>query len=139
MALSVFEEKDKQPTEEDLESALGNTYHAWKVLCDFVSEKYPKATTEWKYSGIKYGWGMRLRDKKRAIIYLTPSSGIFQFGLVLGEKATNDCRSAALSPFVLSEIESSRVYAEGRGIRLAVTSESLLADLKKLILIKLKY
>jgi hypothetical protein len=42
MAISIFDEKDKFPTEADIESALGESYKCWKGIIEFVFQNYIK-------------------------------------------------------------------------------------------------
>ena len=93
---------------------------------------------EWKHSGKNYGWGFRLKDKKRAIIYLTPVDRSFLFSIVFGEKATQEALQSTISEELKEIISTARVYAEGRGIRVEVKSANIISDLQQLILIKLK-
>ena len=89
------------------------------------------------HSGKNYGWGFRLKDRKRAILYLTPCDDCFKASLVFGEKATKEALAGDISDGIKKIIESARVYAEGRGFRVEVTGPEIVADIKKLILIKL--
>jgi hypothetical protein len=137
MALSVFDDKSKKPSDRDLAGALGETYTLWKELKDFVLQQYPVVAEEWNHSGKNYGWGFRLKDKKRAILYLTPGDGCFKASLVFGEKATKEALASGIAGDVKEIIASARVYAEGRGVRIDVSGPEIVADIKKLILIKL--
>ena len=138
MALSIFDDKSRNPTDKDLTGVLGETYALWKDLRDFVLQQYPGAAEEWYHSGKNSGWGFRLKDKKRAILYLTPCDGCFKASLVFGEKATKEALAGNISEDIKKIIESARVYAEGRGVRVDVTGPGIIADIKKMILIKLK-
>ena len=137
MALSVFVDKSKKPTDRDLAWALGETYALWKELKDFVLQQYPGAAEEWYHSGKNSGWGFRLKDKKRAILYLTPGDGFFKASLVFGEKATKEALGGDVSDEIKKIIASARVYAEGRGVRVDVSGPKIVADIKKLIVIKI--
>ena len=139
MALSIFDDKDKFPTESELKAALEGSYDCWKSIIDFVFQSYAKTEAVWSFSGVKYGWSLRLKEKKRAIVYLIPCDKFFKMGIVFGEKATADCRKSDISKSVLAQIEAAPVYAEGRGIRFDLTDSKLLEDVKKLILIKFRY
>ncbi|MBI9068622.1 MAG: DUF3788 family protein [Salinivirgaceae bacterium] len=55
---------------------------------EYTLLKYPEAVEHWNYSGKKYGWGFRLKDKKRAIIYLIPQDSYFLVAFVFGKIAT---------------------------------------------------
>jgi len=138
MAVSVFDDKSKKPTDRDLAGALGEMYALWRELKDFVLQQYPSAAEEWNHSGKNYGWGFRLKDKKRAILYLSPGDGCFKASLVFGEKATREALAGHISDEIKKIIESAKVYAEGRGVRVDVTGPEFVADIKKMILIKLK-
>ncbi len=138
MALSIFDDKSLMPTEQMLAQALQDSYLWWDQLRAFVIKHYPPAMEEWKHSGKNYGWGFRLKDKKRAIIYLTPVDRSFLFSIVFGEKATQEALQSTISEELKEIISTARVYAEGRGIRVEVKSANIISDLQQLILIKLK-
>jgi hypothetical protein len=138
MALSIFEDKSMIPANDDLSRVLGDIYELWNDIKDFVHKQYPDVSEEWNYSGKNYGWGFRLRDKKRVVVYLIPCSGFFKVGLVYGENATKEALNSAVSNEIKSIIENAKVYGEGRGFRIDVTNKEIVEDIKKLITIKLK-
>jgi hypothetical protein len=137
MALSIFTEKEKSPMEKELSGALDVNYKLWKELREFVLKEYPAAVEEWKYSGKNYGWGFRLRDKKRAIIYMTPCDKYFLASLVFGEAASKEALNSKISDNIKKIITDVKVYAEGRGIRIEVKNSKILNDIKILVKIKL--
>ena len=139
MALSIFDDKSKAPVDNDLAKVLKVNYIHWNDIKTSVFKHYPSAKEEWNYSGKSYGWGFRLRDSKRVIIYMTPCNGYFLFSLVFGEKATNEAYESKLTKETISIIKAAKVYGEGRGIRIEVKDDKLIEDIKKLIQIKLKY
>ena len=137
MALSIFEEKEKIPEDNDLKKALGDNYHIWNEIKEYVYLKYPEAMEKWSFPGKKYGWSYSLKDKKRAIIYMTPSDGYFMVGLVFGQKATDQAMAMDLSAKIKEIISEAKVYAEGRGFRIEIISNEFIEDIKKLIEVKL--
>ncbi|HEY5124177.1 MAG TPA: DUF3788 domain-containing protein [Ignavibacteria bacterium] len=139
MALSIFENKSKTPDEKELSEVLGKNFKLWNELKEFTKKEYSGAEAEWKYSGKNYGWGFRLRDKKRVIVYLTPCDGYFLLSIVFGEKATKEALSSGISKDIKKIIESAKVYAEGRGFRVDMKDRKIIGDIKKLIQIKLSY
>lgn len=138
MALSIFDNKEIIPDANQLKYVLGKTYEIWDEIKTFVLNQYPKAIEEWNYSGKNYGWGFRLKDKKRAIIYLTPCNNFFLFSFVYGEKATKAALNSNISKEIKQIIESAKVYAEGRGVRLEIHNNDSISDIKELIKIKLE-
>lgn len=135
--LSIFQDKTIVPTDRDLAGRLGSTFNLWIQIKDFVFEKYPKAVAEWNYSGIKYGWNFRIKDKKRAIIYFLPRDNYFKVAFVFGQKATDFILESDISPEIKNDLEQATKYAEGRGIRIEVKDNQILANIEKLIVIKL--
>ena len=139
MDQSVFMNKGIIPDDIDVQVELGEAYTFWKEIMDFVIMKYPKAAMEWSYSGSKYGWSFRLKDKKRVIIYLLPREKYFKVALVFGQKVYDLILDSPISESIKTELAVARVYAEGRGIRIDVKDRVVLTDIKKLVEIKLSY
>lgn len=137
MSLSIFNDKSLIPGNDDLSRVIMNTYAFWDDIKKYVYDNFPDVSEEWNYSGKNYGWGFRLRDKKRVIVYMIPCQVFFKVGLVYGEKATNEALSSTISKEIKSIIENAKVYGEGRGFRIDVTSEDIMEDIKKLLMIKL--
>ena len=137
MDTSIFMDLNKKPKTDDLKVPLEKTYEFWMQIRDFVFEKYPLAVEEWHVSVKKYGWGFRIKDKKRAIIYLSPRSGYFFVTFVFGQKATDQILASDISKSVKAELIDSKVYMEGRVIRLEIKDNSCLEDIKRLIEIKI--
>ncbi len=137
MDKSIFTDKKNIPSQNELKDSLGNTYHLWKLIEETVHRRYPASLDEWNYPGEKYGWSFRLKDKKRAILYLLPRDQYFKVAFVFGQKATDAIMKSGISDTIKTELENARVYAEGRGIRIDINNESLLNDINELIAIKL--
>ncbi len=139
METSIFSNKDEKPDDFQLSGALGGIFTQWMEIRDYVLEVYPAAIEEWSFPGPKYGWSFRIKDKKRAIVYLLPRDGFFLTAFVFGEKATAEARKSEISQDIMQIIEMAKVYAEGRGFRIEVRNGNSANDIKKLIDIKLKY
>ena len=136
MALSSFADKARAPTEADLRVALGQAYALWTKLLALAANRFPTITPVWKFSGKMTGWGLRLVDRERVILYMTPQDGQFLVSFVLGERATAATRRAKLPADVQQAIEAATRYAEGRGIRIPVQRATKLAALIRLAEIK---
>ena len=134
---SIFTDKELVPDEEILKTTLGMTYKFWQTLVNYVHSIYPKTIEEWSFSK-SGGWNFRMKDKKRTIIYLLPRESFFKVALVFGQKATDEVLKSKIATDIKTELESARVYAEGRGIRIEVKDEKIENDIKELINIKIK-
>ena len=96
MALSALDDRSKRPTDDDLTAVLGRTKQLWDRLADDVAQTYPPVNQEWGFAGAKYGWSLRLKRKKRNILYLIPQRRHFLCAFVFGGKATEAAREADL-------------------------------------------
>ena len=139
MDKSVFTDKQQTPGSEDLAGALGKTFEWWKSIVDDVLEKDPAAQAEWHYAGEKYGWSFRIKDKKRTIVYMLPRENYFKVAFVFGQKATDELMNGPVAPEIKKELAAAKVYAEGRGIRIDVTREEMLQNVRLLIDSKLNH
>jgi len=136
MALSAFDDKSQEPGPEAVAAALGPAAEHWDKLISDLETRFDPLALTWMFSGKKWGWSLRLKQKKRAVVYLTPAEGFFLAGFALGQKAVDAAFESALPRTVLDTIESSPKYAEGRGVRLEVHTREdvdsirLLAEIK---------
>jgi len=130
--------KDSIPDDQQLKIALGTTYPFWETIKEKVKVLEPLSTENWHFSGQKFGWSYRISDKKRVIIYLLPREGYFKVAFVFGDKAVESITQSDIDPQIVKELLETKKYAEGRGIRLDVREENALADIFKLMEIKIK-
>ncbi len=139
MDTSIFPDKNYKPDSQMLGEALGDLMVVWEQLSSYVKQVYPAAIEEWNFPGAKYGWSFRLKDKKRAILYLLPRDKFFMAAFVFGEKATTEALESNISPGIKNIISSAMVYAEGRGFRIEIRTGEETEDIKKLVDIKLSH
>jgi len=138
MDISVFTDKSTMPDESSLRVALGDGFVFWEEIMDYTRKAYPAVSEEWNFPGAKYGWSFRMKDKKRAIIYLLPRDRYFMVAFVFGQKAYAEIMQSQVSMKIRDELALARPYAEGRGIRIDVHDNSILPDIFQLIGVKLK-
>lgn len=129
-----LDDKTKVPDDAALAAALGKTKTLWDEFARHVAAEYAPVTEAW---GFYKSWSLRLKRKKRTIIYLLPRDGHFLCAFVFGEKATAEARRSKLPKAILKTINDAKVYAEGRGFRWEVRNERDIASMKKLAAIKM--
>lgn len=136
MALSAFDDKSQEPGLEAVAAVLRPAAVLWEQLISELGTRFEPLALDWVFSGKKWGWSLRLKQKKRAVVYLTPAERFFRAGFALGQKAVDAAFDSALPRTVLDTIESAPKYAEGRGVRLEVHTRKdvdgilLLAEIK---------
>ena len=137
MALSVFDDKEKKPRPRDLELMLGRTNGHWHTLVSHISTEHAPLEETWIFSGAKWGWSLRLKQKKRTVLYLTPCQGYFLAGFALGEKAVESAHASSLPDTVVAAIDTAPRFAEGRGVRLEIRNKKDAESTKRLAAIKM--
>jgi hypothetical protein len=129
-----FDDKEKAPDDKALAKGLGPSKKLWDEFVLHVAADFAPVTEAW---GFYKSWSLRLKQKKRTIVYLLPRDGHFLCAFVYGGKATEAARQAKLPKAVMTEIEDAPVYAEGRGFRLEVRTAKDLETMKTLAAIKM--
>jgi hypothetical protein len=137
MALSAFDDKSKQPRAGDLKSVLGRASAHWNSLIAHIVAEYAPLEETWNFSGANWGWSLRLKQKKRTVLYMTPCNGLFLVGFALGEKAVKAAHESPLPGSTLTVIDKAKKYAEGRAVRIEVKSKKDLEITKKIAAIKM--
>jgi hypothetical protein len=137
VALSVFDDKSRQPTEADLARALKGSFVFWNDLKKRIASRFTPLTVEWGFTSKTTGWGLRLKHKERIVLYMTPCEGYFLASFALGQKAVQAARNSELPASIMQVVDSARKYAEGRGVRLKVTSARDVRSIEKLAVIKM--
>lgn len=136
MPLSVLTDKSQEPTDEDLRDVLGKAYEVWTQLINAVAERIGPITQVWGFTSKSTGWGLRIRQKDRVILYMTPQTGKFLVSFALGEKAVAAAKLCRLSPTLLKAVDDAPRYAEGRGVRIEVTGKRQVQGLAILAQVK---
>ncbi len=134
---NAFIGKSAQPTSDEVTAALGSAAAVWKEFLDWLAEEKGIAEQEWNSTSPKYGWALRMKLKKRNIVYLSPCAGCFRVAFVLGDKAMASARESKLSKVVMKALDEAPHYAEGTGIRLMVHESKDLAPIRILAAVKL--
>ncbi|MDM8159714.1 DUF3788 domain-containing protein [Labilibaculum sp. K2S] len=137
MDISIFTDKAAEPTPKDLREQLASLYPLWEQIAECVRKKYPNPKEEWNYPGKNYGWSFRLKDKKRAIVYLLPRQGYFKVAFIFGQKATDQIMAGDIDAAIKEDLAGAKKYAEGRGLTTEVRNAKPINDIEKLIDIKI--
>jgi hypothetical protein len=135
---NVFAGQLEQPTQEAVETALGQSYALWNQLIAELKRELQLDGEDWHSSGVKYGWALRLQKKDRNIVYLGPRSGSFAAALVLGDKAVAIARKSQLPAGLIKTIAETKRYGEGTPVRIEVSTPEDLEIVEILAKIKVE-
>jgi len=139
MTLSIFDNKLKQPADNEIAIVLDKAKQLWDELKECLVKNYNNILEEWKYYGKTSGWTLSLKHQKRTILYLFPCEGFFIVLFVFGKKATVAAKQSSLPKNILNAIRRAKPYVEGRSFRVEVKSAEDLENVKKLAGIKMKH
>jgi hypothetical protein len=134
---NAFIGKPKKPTDSELAEALGSAKSLWDQLLTQLADQYNLVIYEWNSYSPKAGWSLRLKLKKRNIVYLLPCSGCFFVAFVLGDKAIKAAHQSKLPQRVIKIINGATRYSEGTGFRFEIKKPKDLDIVAKLTAIKL--
>lgn len=137
MFANAFLAKSKKPTEKQLSDELGTAKKTWDALLAALSQEHEIDEMEWHSYSPRAGWALRLKHKKRNIVYLSPGNGYFLASFALGDKAMEIARKSDFPKPVIQIIKNAKRYAEGSSIRIEVRTVADIDTVKKLIAIKL--
>ena len=137
MISNAFIGKAKPPTERELMQVLGAAAPLWQELITALKKDCGLQDREWHSHSPKAGWSLRLQDKKRNIVYLTPGRGGFMASFALGEKAMQLARTSEFASQILKILQDAKRYAEGSAVRIDVKSSRDVAAVAKLAAIKM--
>jgi len=122
MIENAFIGKLTQPTPKELAARLGASAELWNQTVAEITKACGITDKEWNCYSPKAGWSLRLKQKKRNVVYLAPCDGCFRVAFVLGDKAMKTARSAEFPEKYAKLIADAPRYPEGSAIRFEVTT-----------------
>jgi hypothetical protein len=138
MLPNAFINKPEVPTDKELAEALGPAKAAWDELIAGLAAEDDVAVQEWKSYSLKTGWALRLKRKKRTIVYLSPCQGCFRVAFILGDRAMQAARQSRLPRRAIALLDEAPRYPEGTGVRLDVRGLKDIAVVRQLAKVKLE-
>ena len=136
MALSAFDDKSRSPRDDELAATLGRAFVSWNELRKIIASRFTPLSEEWGFTK-SAGWGLRLRQPARTVLYMTPCNSYFLASFALGEKAVKAAHESDLPASILEIIDNAKKYAEGRAVRLEVRTAKDVRNVEKLAVIKM--
>jgi len=119
------------PRDEDIRAKLGDVFPLYHELLED-----PALVPEWKYYGAKYGWSLKLFEKKRNLCFINPKEGLFDVAFIYGDRAVQEALAASPRADIEALLRGARHYPEGWGVRVTVGSEAELGQVRLLLAIK---
>ena len=138
MRVGYFIDKNREPSPEEIENALGELKPLWDDLIQSIRTGYsPEEDFKFLY-GKNYGWGRRFRTKGKLLAVLYPAGAGFVVQLIMSESAIDTILTMGFGSNVRQAIDNATPYTEGRWLFIPVEDAEDLSDIKRLLVIKMK-
>lgn len=135
MAIGFFTDKTHQPTEQDIQAALGAAYPLWERLLRFIQTNY-QIPGELSYGGKNYGWNLWYRKSGKSLTSLFPQEGGFIAQVVLGREQAEKAESLDVGENVGRLVRETPQLHDGKWLWIPVTQERDALDVENLLLLK---
>jgi hypothetical protein len=135
---NAFIGSKEKPTQKELTEALGGSAAIWDQILTRIATELGIHDQEWSSYSPKHGWFMKLKLKKRTILYLGPCADCFRASFILGGRAVAAAHESTLSVSVLKALDEAPRYPEGTGLRLTVKTAREVPAILKLARIKIE-
>lgn len=136
---NAFIGKTAEPADAELTAALGPARAVWDQLISRLAADCNIVAAEWNSYSPKYGWALRLKIKKRNILYLGPHLGGFSVAFIFGERAMEAVRQSRLPRKLAESVAGGKRYPEGTSVRIDSAGARDIAGIVQLASIKLQY
>jgi hypothetical protein len=119
------------PTDDEVRALLGRTFPLYQAVLTLAPVR-----PEWRFYGPKYGWSLKLFEKKRNLCFVGVDRGELSVAFILGEKALARALDADLPEPLADKVRHARKYPEGYGVTLSLSKKADLDSVRRLLEIK---
>lgn len=135
MGISIFTDKEQQPTMEEVFAAVGPKRPLWENLTRFIAENY-RIEGDFTFYGKNYGWAIRFRKGGKALLSIYPGKESFTVQIVIGLTQAEKAFRLSLGKNVRKVLEDARKFPEGRWLFINVETEQDVDDVQQLLMAK---
>lgn len=120
----VFTNKSEQPSQNDLEQALGEKIHLFKAIMHGCQVE----ETIWKYYSKSSGWTLQCRRDGLNLFYIQVVDSGFYVWFTLGNEAKKKAIALVSNQQLCKEISLAREYKEGTSFKVDIDTAADIAD-----------
>src|SRR3972149_4543082 len=135
MAIGFFVDKVRHPEPNEVMEILGVAYPLWMRIVDYINTCY-SMVGDMTYGGKNYGWNLWYRKSGKSLVSLYPQENTFIAQVVLGRDQVEKALALSLGENVSRVLHETPSLHDGRWLFIKVTTETDVADLEKLLLLK---
>ena len=137
MATSIFDKKEQQPNENDIEKVLNSKFNVWEYFIEYLQNKHEGIEIEWKFYSKNAGWCLKISNEKgKNIVFLLPNDNYFIVTVNMGVKIKEQVLQSNISDENKKIIENTKIYAEGISTLFTIKDKEDLEDIKTILNIR---
>ncbi len=134
----VLGDKNIFPSDEYLQSIIGDKMIMWRELLRYVKDKYKDITEEWRYYNDGRQWLFKMQQKKKTIFWASVLKDTFRITFYFGNKAEPLIEGSTVPPKIKDDFRNAVRFGALRPITTIVNENQDLDNIIKLIDVKVK-
>ena len=134
----VLGDKNIFPSDDYIQSIIGDKIVMWKKLSGYVKDNYKDITEEWRYYNDGKQWLFKMQQKKKTIFWASVLKDTFRITFYFGNKAEQAIEAISLPQKIKDGFRDARRFGALRPITTIVNGNEDLDNILKLIDVKVK-
>jgi hypothetical protein len=135
MEKPCLNDENQYPSDEVLSQYLEQAKDVWDSFMNFLKEKYPSFSGQWRYYKDGKSWLYKLTKKKQTICWISVYQNKFKTAFYFSQKAEELITSSKLDKKYIEQFNENK-FGKIRGISVDIKKAYDLNATKKLIEIK---
>ena len=139
MEKPCLNDKTEYPDDNVLMHYLGDAKDAWDEFAEFLENKYPNFSGEWRYYNDGKSWLYKITKKSKTICWVGVYRGKFKTTFYFPDRAESLIVNSTLRKKYIEQFVNGRRYGKTRGLTVDIRKVADLSTTKKLIAIKVDF
>jgi hypothetical protein len=134
----VLGDKSIFPSDEYLQTIIGDKMVMWKKLISYVKDNYKDITEEWRYYNDGRQWLFKMQRKKKTIFWASVLKDTFRITFYFGNKAESVIEGSTVPQKIKEDFRNAPKFGVLRPITTIVNENQDIDNIIKLIDVKVK-
>jgi hypothetical protein len=134
----VLGDKNIFPSDEFIQSIIGDKIIFWQKLIRYVKDNYRDITEEWRYYNDGRQWLFKMQQKKKTIFWASILKDTFRITFYFGNKAESVIEESTVPQRIKDDFRNAPRFGALRPITTIVNENQDLDNIIKLIDVKVK-
>lgn len=139
MEKPCLNDKAEYPDDKVLTYYLGDAKDAWDELDEFLENRHPSLSGEWRYYNDGKSWLYKITKKSKTICWVGVYRGKFKTTFYFSDRAESLIVSSTLRKKYIEQFVDGRRFGKTRGLTVDIRKVADLSTTKKLIAIKVDF